>query len=58
MIKDSHELVDTPIYKVFPILKPVARLLGKDVDAMSGEKGENLLHDNEKGKKDKKKKKK
>lgn len=29
MIKDSHELVDTPLHKVFPILTPFARLKGK-----------------------------
>jgi hypothetical protein len=50
--------VDTPIYKVFPIFKPIARLMGKDVDAKTGSENEHLLHDNETGqKKDKKKKK-
>jgi len=58
MIKDSHELVDTPIYKVFPILKPVARIMGKNVDAKTGSESEHLLHDNETGKKKDKKKKK
>ena len=59
MIKDSHELVDTPIYKVFTVLKPVARLMGKDVDARAGDESEALIHhDNESGKKKDKKKKK
>jgi hypothetical protein len=29
MIKDSHELVNTPLYKVFPIFKPFAKILGR-----------------------------
>ena len=29
MITDSHELVNTPLYKVFPIFKPFAKLLGR-----------------------------
>lgn len=53
-----HELVDTPIYKVFTILKPIARLMGKDVDAKTSSEHEQLLGDIEAAKKNKDKKKK
>jgi hypothetical protein len=52
MIANSHELVDTPLYKVFPVLKPFARAMGKVKDET--ETSEHLLHDQEANKKKKK----
>lgn len=58
MIKESHELNDTPLYKVFGITKPLFKLLGRVKDE-TGE-SEKLLHghDEEGNKKSKKNKKK
>jgi hypothetical protein len=32
LVKESHELVDTPLYKVFPMTKPIFKLLGRVPD--------------------------
>ena len=48
MVKNNHDLLDTPIYKVFPILKIVG--LGKDKeDAVEEGNKQALIADDEKG---------
>jgi len=46
LVKESHELVDTPLYKVFPMTKPIFKLMGKVRDE-SKQENEHLIGDNE-----------
>ena len=57
MIKESHELVNTPLYKVFPIFKPFAKILGRVEEETGHQDQRDELLDRESQKKDKKKKK-
>jgi hypothetical protein len=47
LVSDSHELVDTPLYKVFPVLKPVYKVMGKLPDANKEAQEQLLGGDNE-----------
>lgn len=46
-MSESHELVETPLYKVFPVLKPVYKVMGKLPDATKANEEQLLGGDNE-----------